>query len=494
MPKSKKYLAIDLGASSGRGIVGEFDGNKLRLRENHRFDNIPLSYDGKLFWNIHDLFSNIKLSVGKTVSDGDNIVSLGIDTWGVDYGIVSRNGKLCGDPRHYRDTRTDCIFEYAEGLYPRIVDRIYNTTGIQSMNFNTVFQLLAERRDDPNVFGNGEKILFMPDLLNYFLTGNAVTEYTIASTGAVLDAKTKTYAASLLSSVGISDEIFFGAPVMPGLSLGKLTSKVTDEVGACRAKVLTVASHDTASAVFAVPTRSADFVYISSGTWSLLGTELDSPIINEDTQRYNYTNEGGIGGKIRFLKNIMGLWIIQECRREFARLGRKYTYSEMTSMASAEKPFRFIIDPNDSRFSSPGKMPQRIVDYCRTKGIAAPESDAEIVRCVIDSLALCYRYTVENLARLTGKRPTAINIVGGGTQNKLLSQITADVSGIPVVTGPVEATAIGNILSQLISDGQASDIHEAREIVLNSFETEYFTPRDLPGYKDAYARFFALTD
>lgn len=494
--KVRNYLAIDLGASSGRGIIGRFDGSRISLEETHRFQNGPVNVTGRMYWDILGIYSNIRQAIWKASAECE-LESIGIDTWGVDYGIIGRDGRLLSNPCHYRDSRTNDILQYTDKLMTD--DEIYRATGIQTMNFNTVFQLAADMRENPHIYsldtvsGSGNKILFIPDLLNYFLTGEMATEYTIASTGAVLDPFTKKYSDAVLDGLGIPKDIFCGEPVMPGTVLGKLNDTDINEI--CRAKVVTVASHDTASAVLSVPTSSDRFVYISSGTWSLMGTELSAPLINDQTRRLNYTNEGGVGDTIRFLKNIMGLWILQECRRRWAAEGHEYSFGELTELAAKSdiKPFASIINPDLRIFASPGNMPQRIRDYCRRTGQTIPQTVGETVRCVIDSLALCYRYTAENLSALTGIKPDGINIVGGGCQNGLLSQITADASGLPVTAGPIEATSVGNILSQLISDGEVSGIKEARQLVAESFEMQKYEPGKISESSDADASYEKFT-
>lgn len=494
--KVRNYLAIDLGASSGRGIIGRFDGSRISLEETHRFQNGPVNVTGRMYWDILGIYSNIRQAIQRASAECE-LASIGIDTWGVDYGIIGKDGRLLSNPCHYRDSRTDDILQYTDKLMT--ADEIYRATGIQTMNFNTVFQLAADMRDNPHIFsadavsGSGNKILFIPDLLNYFLTGVMATEYTIASTGAVLDPYTQKYSDTVLDGLGIPKDIFCGEPVMPGTVLGRLND--TDISESCQAKVVTVASHDTASAVLSVPTSSDRAVYISSGTWSLMGTELSAPLINDQTRRLNYTNEGGVGGTIRFLKNIMGLWILQECRRRWVAEGHEYSFRELTKLAAKSdiKPFASIINPDLRIFASPGNMPQRIRDYCRRTGQTVPQTVGETVRCVIDSLALCYRYTAENLSALTGIKPDGINIVGGGCQNGLLSQITADASGLPVTAGPIEATSVGNILSQLISDGEVSGIKEARQLVAESFEMQKYEPGKISESSDADASYEKFT-
>lgn len=485
-----KMLAIDLGASSGRGIVGSFDGKKLSLRENHRFSNDPVFVNGRFTWDILRIFFEIKNSITKTVIEGDDITSMGIDTWGVDYGLLDKNGRLMFNPTHYRDTRTVNVTDYVKNFVSP--EEIYNVTGIQAIDFNTLNQLAVEKRDDPDVFNRADKMLFIPDLLNYFLTGKKFTEYTIASTGMVLDAKSRQFATGLLDKLGIPQNIF-AEIVQPGTDLGTLLPQINEEVGKNRIRVKTVASHDTASAVIAVPAKNDDFIYISSGTWSLMGAELNGPMINDDTRIANYTNEGGVKGTIRFLKNIMGLWIIQESRRQWKREGNEYSFAQMETWAKEAEPFRSIIDVDYASFNTPGNMPEKIRDYCRMTNQPVPETVGQVVRCIYESLALKYRYTVETIGRLRGKSAKMINVVGGGTKDKFLSQMTADACGIPVCAGPEEATAIGNLMMQAIAAGEVADLAQAREIVSASFELKNYEPTsERAAWDEAFGKFCEL--
>jgi len=485
-----KMLAIDLGASSGRGIVGSFDGEKLTLRENHRFSNDPMYVNGRFTWDILRIYFEIKNSITKTIIDGDDIASMGIDTWGVDYGMVDKNGRLMANPIHYRDTRTENVTDYVKGFVSP--EEIYNVTGIQAIDFNTLNQLAVEKRDNAEGFDRADKILFIPDLLNYFLTGKMATEYTIASTGMILDANSRKISAELISKLGIPESKF--APMVePGTNLGALLPSITEEVGKNRIQVYTTASHDTASAVIAVPAKGKDFIYISSGTWSLMGAELDAPLINDATRAANFTNEGGAQGTIRFLKNIMGLWIIQESRRQWKREGKDYSFAQMETWAKECAPFRSLINVDYKTFNTPGNMPEKIRDYCRMTGQPVPESVGEVVRCIYESLALKYRYTVETIVKLQGKPANMINVVGGGTKDKFLSQMTADACGIPVCAGPEEATAIGNLVMQAIAQGEIKDLAEAREVVANSFEMKHYQPcAEREAWDEAYERFCKL--
>ena len=485
-----KMLAIDLGASSGRGIVGSFDGEKLSLRENHRFSNDPVITNGRMYWDILRIFHEIKQSITKTVLDGDNVSSIGIDTWGVDYALLDRFGNMLANPTHYRDTRTEGIVDHVAKTIP--MDQLYNTAGIQCMNFNTIFQLAADLKADPNAFDRAERMLNIPDLLNYFLTGNMANEYTILSTGALLDAAKRDYAFDLTDKLGIPRKLF-GNVVQPGYRVGKLLPQVLGETGKTDAEVITVASHDTASAVIAVPTQEKDFIYISSGTWSLMGTELSEPLINDSSRDMNFTNEGGAMKTIRFLKNIMGLWLIQESRRQWRREGNEYSFAQMEAWAKECKPLRSFIDPDDASFATPGNMPERVREYCRRTGQPVPETVGEVVRCIYESLALKYRKTAESIETLMGRKAKVIHVVGGGTKDKFLSQMTADACGIPVAAGPEEATAIGNLMMQAIAQGAVANLSEARAVVSASFELKRYEPSsDRDMWDEAYARFCAL--
>ena len=485
-----KMLAIDLGASSGRGIVGSFDGEKLSLCENHRFSNDPVIVNGRMYWDILRIFHEIKQSITKTVIAGEGIRSIGIDTWGVDYGFVDRFGRLLANPVHYRDRRTVGIIDRAAEKLP--LERLYAIGGIQCLEFNTAFQLFADACEDRSLFDRAERMLNIPDLLNYFLTGKMANEYTILSTGALLDAKTRQYSDEILSSFGIPSRLF-GEIVPPGTKLGKLLPQILEETGKTDAKVMTVASHDTASAVIAVPTQEKDFIYISSGTWSLMGTELPEPLISAESERLNLTNEGGAMNTIRFLKNIMGLWLIQESRRQWRREGNEYSFAQMESWAKECKPLQSLIDPDDASFATPGNMPERVREFCRRTGQHVPESVGEVVRCIYESLALKYRKTAESIESLMGKRAKVIHVVGGGTKDKFLSQMTADACGIPVAAGPEEATAIGNLMMQAIAAGEVADLAQARQVIAASFELKHYEPTsDRAMWDEAYERFCAL--
>lgn len=486
---NKKYLAIDLGASSGRGIVGEYDGGRLTLRENCRFQNQPVRLVDRLYWDILRIFHEIKQSIHRTSLDDDKISSLGIDTWGVDYALLDSHGHMMSSPVHYRDARNADIETYVWDRMP--FERIYGVSGIQSLSFNTLYQLCAETREDAHRLERADRLLFIPDLLNYFLTGRMASEYTIMSTGALLDARTRELSDELLGGLGIPRSLF-PKTVHPGNRLGRLLPELREELGV-DTTVVNVASHDTASAVISVPNTSGDMLYISSGTWSLMGTELRAPIINDASRRSNFTNEGGADGTIRFLKNIMGLWILQESRRQWAREGREYSFAELETQAREAGMFAAFIDPDAPEFGTPGNMLARVADYCRRTGQHVPGSVGETVRCIYESLALKYRYVASGVMELTGVRPGAINIVGGGSKDGLLNRMTADACGLDVVAGPGEATAIGNLVVQMMSDGELGSINEGRELVLRSFGPTLVQPHDTAVWDAAYERFLGIT-
>ncbi len=485
-----KMLAIDLGASSGRGIIGRFDGEKLTLEENHRFSNDPVITAGSFNWDILRIYHEIKQSIRNcALSDDKDITSIGIDTWGVDYGFLDKNGKLMGNPYHYRDTRTDDILDYAFAKMPK--EKIYDITGIQTLNFNTLFQLTADLRDNPQRVELADKLLFIPDLLNYFLTGEKRTEYTIASTGALLDAKARTWSKDLFRTFGIPERIFTDI-VEPCTVCGPLLPQVLGEVGDIKANVVSVGAHDTASAVVAVPAKGDDFVYISSGTWSLMGSELNDPNMGETAKKYDFTNEGGVNGKIRFLKNIMGLWIIQESRRQWKREGKNFSFDDLENASKAAKPFRCLINPDDMAFKDPGNMPARIAEYCTKTGQYTPENEGDIIRCIYESLALKYRWTVECIDEIKGTKTPFINIVGGGCKEQTLCQMVADSCGRPVFAGPVEGTAIGNIIAQAITAGEIKDLAEARHVIRNSFDIKMYEPHHTADWDAGYEKFVKL--
>ena len=490
---ARNFLAFDLGAESGRAVLGTLDGGRLTLQEKHRFQNPTGGMNGHLHWNLLGQWEELKTGLRKTAIELHQghprpieLHGIGVDTWGVDFGLLDRNGDVLGNPFHYRDPQTDGMMEKTFARVTR--EQIFQATGIQFMQLNSLYQLLAMKEAGSKALECAETLLFMPDLYNYLLTGLRKSEFSIATTSQMYDTRQRKWATEILRQLELPTHIL--PEVIPtGTKLGPLRRDVAEECGVAPVPVIAPACHDTGSAVVAVPAQGADWCYISSGTWSLMGVELDAPIINEKSLRYNYTNEGGVGGTIRFLKNIMGLWLVQECRRHWQREGHDHTYSELAQMAERSQPLAAVIDPDHKPFLSPGQMPSKIVDFCGKTGQRPPTSRGEFVRACLDSLALTYRTTLEGLEDVLGKQIGAIHIVGGGSQNELLNQMTADACHRPVVAGPVEATAIGNLLVQAMAVGAIASLADARTVVRNSFEVKRYEPRDGRQWDEAYGRY-----
>jgi rhamnulokinase len=503
MATTADYLALDLGAESGRGLLGRFDGSQLALEEIHRFPNGPVKLLDTLHWDLPRLFDDIKTAIRKAAAAGPALDGIGVDTWGVDFGLVGRGDTLLGNPVHYRDARTEGMMDAAFAKVPR--ERIYEITGLQFLPFNTIFQLLALRKANSPLLDAAETLLMMPDLFGWLLTGRRAGEYTDASTTQLLDPRTGTWSDALCDALELPWAIL-PALVQPGTELGPLRASVAEEVGLSRpVSVIAPGTHDTASAVAAVPAvgpspspspssspAPPDWCYLSSGTWSLLGVEVSRPVINAETMRYNFTNEGGVAGTTRLLKNIMGLWLVQESRRTWARAGREMTYEELTARAQVAPPFSALVDPDDASFLSPGDMPARLAAFCTKTGQPAPGDEGTLVRCCLESLALKYRWAIERLESILGTTIRTIHVVGGGTKNALLCQFTADACGRPVHAGPVEATAIGNILMQAIGRKRLGSIADLRAVVARSFPVTVYEPRDTAAWTDAVGRFQEL--
>lgn len=482
---SKKVLAFDFGASSGRAMLAEFDGKDITMNEIHRFSNDPVKLQGTFYWDILRLMHEIKQGIVKAVNAG-GFDAIGIDTWGVDFGLLDKEGKLLGNPLHYRDENTMGIIEEAEKVVPKA--EIYERTGIQFARYNSLFQLYSLATKRPDILERAEKMLFIPDLMAYFLTGEMKAEFTIASTSQMLDAKTQAWDDELLEKLSIPKKIL--PEIIPcGSISGMLSDEICEELGCKKVPVIAVASHDTGSAVVAVPNVTDDFIYISCGTWSLFGTELSKPIINEKTEKYNFTNEGGYGGKVRLLKNIMGLWLIQESRRQWIREGFDVSYGDLEKEALACEPFKCFVDVDDDAFSLPGNLPKRIQEFCQKTGQYVPQTRGEIMRCIYQSLAMKYRYTYERLEDITGKKYDAIHMIGGGTKDNLLCQMTADFCKINVIAGPIEATATGNVAVQMIALDEFKNITDARQIIANSLNPVYYNPRAEIDCEAAYREF-----
>ena len=474
------YLAIDLGAESGRVLLGSLSGGRLSVEELHRFPNTPVRVPGALYWDTLRLWHEIQHGIAVATRERKlTLDGIGIDTWGVDYGLLGADGLLLDTPRHYRDGRTNGVMEKLFEIVPR--DQVFGYTGIQFMQLNTLYQLYAMQLHGSPALGAAGRLLNIPDLFNYWLTGVAKSETTIASTTQFFNPESMTWATELLQRLKIPTEMLCPL-VRPGTLLGKM-------IEAPHAPVYATAGHDTAAAVVAVPAEGGNnWCYISSGTWSLMGLELDRPVINARTLAANYTNEVGVSGKIRFLKNIAGLWLLQECRKAWMLEGREYTYEQLARLASEARPFSAAIDPD--AFLEPGGMPEKIAAYCQRTGQAPPATDGEFARAILESLALRYRNVMENLETLAGRKIDVIHIVGGGSRNALLNQFVADCTGRRVVAGPSEATAIGNILVQAMGAGELANLDAARSVVRNSFELTTVDPHPSAEWERAYQRYF----
>lgn len=487
MGKIYKFLAFDFGASSGRAMLAKFDGETITLEEKHRFSNDPVTVNGGMYWDILRLFHEIKQGILKCANSGDrDIDCIGIDTWGVDYGLLDEHDQLLGNPYHYRDTRTDGMYEEAFARVPK--EEIFQSTGIAFNWFNTLYQLLAARLSGDVALKNAKTLLFIPDLLNFFLTGEKRTEYTIASTSQMFDSQTHTWAEELLKKLDIPTDIFADM-VYPGEQVGVLKADLAEELGVGQIPVIAVASHDTGSAVASVPVVDQDdFIYISSGTWSLMGVELDAPNVSAGALEHNFTNEGGVNRTIRFLKNIMGLWLIQESRRQWDREGELLSFDELEQQANAAEPFASLIDPDYPAFQTPGNMPRRIREFCEKTGQKVPQTKGEVVRCIAESLAFKYRNTIEGMEEVTGKKYNAVNIVGGGIKDKMICRFTANATKRTVQAGPVEATSIGNVIVQAMAVGAVRDLKEGRRIVRDSFDIAVYEPEDAAAWDAAYEK------
>ncbi|NCG08716.1 MAG: rhamnulokinase [Verrucomicrobia bacterium] len=492
MSQKKVYLAVDLGAGSGRVLAGEFDGRRIELHEINRFENTPVQLPTGWHWNITSLYQNIleglKLAAETYAKDA---VSIGVDTWGVDYGLFDKDGRMLGLPYQYRDSRTDGIMEKVFEKVSK--EKIYDATGIQFIFFNTLFQLYSEVEHQNPALEQAEDMLFMPDIIGYWLTGNKTQERSIASTSQLYNPKLGDWDYALIESLGLPRKLF-KAISDPGSQLGALSAHVAEHTGLQDVKVITVAGHDTGSAVAAVPSKAETPAYLSSGTWSLMGLELKAPVINERSFNDNFTNEVGVNGTIRYLKNICGLWLIQECKRHWQAQGEDLPYHRMASLATEAEPFRSLIDPDDPRFAKAGDMPEKIQAYCEEKGQAIPKTKGEIIRTIYESLALRYATVWEKLMTYTETPPRSLHIVGGGCQDKLLNQFAANAIGVTVKASPVEATGLGNILAQMLADGAIESIEEGREIVVNSSIVETFEPSDQEAWLEAKKKFPAIVN
>jgi rhamnulokinase len=482
-----KFLAIDIGAESGRVIVGILENEKFSLDEVHRFSNKQIIQHNGYFWDMPNLFREIKSGISLAVDKGhSDIESIGIDTWGVDFGYIGKDNKLLQLPYSYRDPRTNGIKEKVFAKIPK--EKLYAATGLQFLPFNSLFQIYCEKNNNPEIFNSCRKILFIPDLFNCFLTGKLFSEYTIASTSQMLNVKTKNWDESIFKKLELPLQVMPGL-IQPGTILGKLSAEIINDVGLKNdVDVIAVGSHDTASAVAAVPDSDNNWAFISSGTWSVIGIESDLPFVNSDALINDFANEGGINNKILFLKNVMGMWLIQESKKIFEKDGKTFSYNQLIEMASGADEFKCIINPDDNIFLNPQNMVEAIRTYCIKTNQYVPEGIGEVIRCILESLALKYNHIIEKINLISDKKTKTIHIVGGGSQNELLNQFTADSCGIPIISGPVEATAVGNILVQAIAKGKIPSIREGRDIISNSFYIKKYLPENSSKWKSVYEK------
>lgn len=483
----KKVLAFDFGASSGRAILGTFDGEKITLEELHRFSNDPVSVNGHFYWDVLRLFHEIKQGILACSAAGHtDIAAIGIDTWGVDFALIDKDGEMVTNPYNYRDYTQENMEKTIKKLGKK---HIYDKTGIQFVAFNTLFQLNYLKENKPEVLARGEHLLMIPDLFNYFLTGKIANEYSNASTTQLMNPVKGDWDYELIEELGVDAKIFSNI-VDAGTVLGTLKPELAKELQMPEVPIICVASHDTGSAVAAVPFENPEnSLYISCGTWSLMGTELRDPLVNDDAMKFNFTNEGGVERTTRFLSNIMGLWLIQESRRQWKRENKDYSFNDMEVAARASEPFKSFINPDLPTFTPPGDMPNRIREFNREHGFAVPETMGEVVLCIYQSLALKYRYVTESMEQLMGKKIDTIHMVGGGIKDKFLCQMTADATGRRVVAGPTEGTAMGNIAVQFMALGDIKDLAEIRKVISNSTETAIYTPSGDNSWNEAYEKF-----
>lgn len=484
--EKKYYIAFDLGATSGRTILGTLgcDGS-LSTEELTRFPNSMLAIHGRLHWNIYSLFEHIKEGLRVASVRGIRPSSIGIDTWGVDFGCIAADGSIAALPRAYRDASTVGAHERFFRDVMSAHD-LYSVTGIQHMGFNTIFQFNEQREDF--AMRHADKIAFLPDLLAYLLTGNLVTEYTIASTGSLLDPVSRTFATGLLTRVGL-DGSSFGAMVEPGTVVGVLTSEVARETGIGRVPVVAVAGHDTASAVAAIPAEGENWAYLSSGTWSLMGIESKVPVINELTETYNITNEGGVDRTVRLLKNITGMWLVEQCLKSWKGEGVTYSYPEMVKMAQEAEPFVCFLDPDAPDFVCPENMPAAMDAFCDRTGQRKPATHGEYIRAIFESLALTYRKVLDIFRKISPNQIEKLHVIGGGSKNMLLNSFTASATGLPVIAGPAECSALGNIMIQARADGEVASLQDMRRIIGRASSPVTVQPENIPLWEDAYCRY-----
>ncbi len=486
MTRSAHYLAFDLGAESGRAVLGWRDGERLQTEIVHRFPNRPVQTTDGLHWDVLSLWAEMQQGLALAAAHSeDALISVGVDTWGSDFALLDHQGALVSNPWHYRDERTSGMQELVEQIVPRA--ELYAQTGNQSMRQNTLLQLLAMVRQGSPLLDSAHTLLMIPDLFHYWMTGARSVEFSSATTTQFYNPRAGRWATELLASLGLPGRLL--PPIVaPGTRLGPLVPWLQERCVCGALDVILPVTHDTGSAVVAAPVLEPGFAFISSGTWSLVGTEVPAPVIDHRGLALNITNEGGWNGTYRYLKNVLGLWLMQECRRTFARAGRQYTYEELTTLAGEAPPLRSIVDPDDSTFFAPGDMPARIAAYCRRTGQPVPGGVAATARCILESLALKYRYVIESIESILARRLSPVVVLGGGARNNLLNQFTADALQRNVIGGPVEATALGNLAVQMIGRGELADLQEARALIRASTPLATFTPGDPTDWDAAYAR------
>jgi rhamnulokinase len=482
-PNRKPYLAFDFGAESGRAVLAHLRSGILTTKELHRFPNQPVEYGSSLHWDVPRLWFEVRKALRRL--EQQELAGIGVDAWGVDYALLGERGELLQNPYHYRDRRTQGVMEEVFRKVPK--EEIYQSTGIQFMPINTLYQLFAAQRDTPSIMAAAKQLLTIPDLFHYWLSGNAVCEFTNATTTQLVDPARRTWAVDLMQRLGLRPELP-AQIVEPGSIIGTLLPHLGQNSALSGAPVIAPACHDTGSAVAAISARDGT-AFLSSGTWSLLGTELDAPVINPQALRLNFTNEGGVNGTTRLLKNVMGLWMLQGCRHSWVAQGYSYDYRDLMEMASGEPAFTHLVDPDDGSFLRPADMPAAIADFCAKTHQPAPASPSAYVRCVLESLALKYRLVLRSLEQLSKTRIERIRVIGGGSRNRLLNQFTADATGRQVLAGPAEATALGNIAIQILATGEASSLGEVRAMVDRSFPTEVFEPKNTDRWDRQAERF-----
>ncbi|MEM0003095.1 MAG: rhamnulokinase family protein [Thermoproteota archaeon] len=486
-----KLLAFDLGAESGRAIVGTLTENKIQIEEIYRFPNVPVKIESHIFWDVLRIWNEIKSAISLANSKfRENLRSVGVDAWGVDFVLLDNNGELLSNPHHYRDPRTEGIFEEVFKKVQR--EEIYYRTGIQFLRINTLYQLYSLVLSKSSMLKAASKFLMIPDLFNYWLSNTKVSEFTDATTTQFYNPSKNNWDYELLEKLNIPTH-FLPEIVKPGTVLGTMSKSLVNELNLnSEISVVAPACHDTGSAVAAAPLEDESSVYISSGTWSLVGVEVSKPIINKSSLEYNFTNEGGVFGKFRLLRNVQGMWLVQECKRVWASYGKNFSYEELTQLASKSRKFISFIDPDDQRFLAPKNMLEEILSYLEESKQEKPKNEGELIRIILESLAFKYKFIIKKIEELTGNKIKQINIVGGGSRNWLLNQLTADFTGVKVVAGPVEATSVGNLLMQAYAMDMVNSHKELRSIVKNSFELKEFEPKQENLIDEAYNRFCSV--